>query len=339
MTPFAWHRDELRGLLAERAKFPHALLLHGPAGIGKAEFARSLAASLLCESPRELVACGECPSCHWFGQGNHPDYREVVPESEADDEADAAEAEPARADAKKSLVIKVDQIRAQADFIALSTHRGGFRVLVIRPAEALHAAAANALLKTLEEPPPASAIILVSDQPARLLATIRSRCRRVALSTPPRPEALAWLRGEGVEGVEVALACAGGAPLLARELAQPEQAMWRARVMAELTRPGGADPLAFAAGIDRQGLERTVFWMQTWVLDLVRLRLAGGLRHHEDFLAAARAKARAADLESLFDLDRELRGARRLATHPLNARLLAEHLMMAYNRATSGTAR
>ena len=94
--------------------------------------------------------------------------------------------------------------------------------------------------------------------------------------------------------------------------------------------------LAFATGFDRSNLERTLFVMQTWVNDLVRLKNGGEARHHVDSAAALKAKARRARLERLLALDRELLEVRRLVAHPLNARLAAEHLMMAYNRATLG---
>ncbi|MGZ5073455.1 MAG: DNA polymerase III subunit delta' [Usitatibacter sp.] len=333
MNPFPWHREELARLVADRGRIPHALLVHGRAGIGKVEFARALAASVLCEAPRSGLACGECASCHWLSQGNHPDFREIVPEASLEEEEPEEDAAP-KAEKAKSLVIKIDQIRAVADFIALTTHRAGYRVLLIHPAEALHPAAANALLKTLEEPPAHTLIVLVSDQPSRLLATIRSRCRLLGLPTPPRAEALEWLRSQDVAAPEIALAGAGGAPLLARDLAEPEEAELRRRVLAELSRPGGADPLQFAAGMEKASVERFIYWMQTWVHDLVRVRLAGDARHHRDLAPALKARAQAADLEGLFALERELAGARRLASHPLNPRLVAEHLLMAYNQAT-----
>ncbi len=334
MTPFPWHRGALSRLLADRSRIPHALLVHGRAGIGKVEFARALAAGVLCESPRAGLACGECVSCHWFSQGNHPDFREIVPEAALEEEEpEEGGAKPEKA---KSLVIKIDQIRALADFIALTTHRAGYRVLLIHPAKALQPAAANALLKTLEEPPAGTLIVLVSDQPARLLATIRSRCRLLPLPTPPRDEALEWLRAQGVAVPEIALAGAGGAPLLARDLAEVPEAELRKRVLNELARPGGADPLQFAAGMEKANVERLIYWMQTWVHDLVRMRLAGDARHHHDLAPALKARAQGADLEGLFALERELAAARRLASHPLNARLVAEHLLMAYNRTTMG---
>ncbi|MEO5676669.1 MAG: DNA polymerase III subunit delta' [Usitatibacter sp.] len=338
MKPFPWHRAVLERLLADRVHLPHALLVHGPTGIGKAEFARALAAGALCESPRAGLACEACVSCHWFSQGNHPDFREIIPEADAEDDAEPTEAQPAaKSEKAKSLVIKIDQIRAVADFMALSTHRAGYRVLLVHPAEAMHSAAANALLKTLEEPPPLTLIVMVSDRPARLLATIRSRCRLLALPMPPSAEALQWLRQSGVAQPETALASAGGAPLLARDLAEPDEAEMRRRLLAELARPSGADVVLFAATVERGSVERFIYWMQTWVHDLVRTRLAGDARHHGDFGPALHARARAASLEALFDLERTLTEARRLSSHPLNARLLAEHLLMAYNRATSGT--
>ncbi|HEY2629597.1 MAG TPA: DNA polymerase III subunit delta' [Usitatibacter sp.] len=332
MNPLPWHREALAGVLAMRDRMPHALLVHGRAGIGKVEFARALGAAVLCESPREGLACGHCPSCHWLSQGNHPDYREIVPEAANEDDSEGEDT--SKPDKAKSLVIKIDQVRAVADFIALTTHRAGYRVLLIHPAEAMHPGAANALLKTLEEPPPMTLIVLVSDQPARLLATIRSRCRLVGLATPDHDVALRWLNAEGVAGAESALAAAGGAPLLARELAAPEEAELRKRIVNELAKPGGADALQLASVLDKGAVPKFVFWMQTWVQDLLRVRMSGNPRHHVEHAQALRSRARGANLDLLFALDRDLAEARRLSAHPLNARLVAEHLLMSYNQAT-----
>jgi DNA polymerase-3 subunit delta' len=330
VTPLPWHREALRQLLADRARLPHAVLVQGRQGIGKVEFARALAAGALCETPRDGLACGQCAACHWFSQGNHPDFREIVPEAAQEEEEGAEDTQ--KSEKAKSVFIKVEQIRGIADFIALTTHRAGYRVLLIHPAETMLPAAANALLKTLEEPPAHTVIVLVSGQPARLLPTIRSRCRALTLPLPPREEALAWLREQGVEGAEAALATAGGAPLLALGLATPEEAQLRRRILDELSR-GVGDVPAFAASLEKGALGRFLFWMQTWIHDLVRVRLAGTPRHHGEYLKALQAKARGADLDALLALERELLEARRLASHPLNPRLVAEHLLMAYNRA------
>jgi DNA polymerase-3 subunit delta' len=339
IEPYPWHREAQERFLAQRGNMPHAVLVTGQEGIGKAQLARSIAAAVLCESPRGAFACGQCASCHWYEQGNHPDFREIIPEA-AEEEAEGEAADTAKSEKAKSVVIKIEQVRAIADFVSLSTHRAGHRVLLLHPAESMQPAAANALLKTLEEPPPGTLIVLVSGQPARVLPTIRSRCRLLPLRAPAPEEAIAWLGAQGVADPRTALAAAGGAPLLAHDLAQPEEAQLRERVLQELARPSGADPLSFASAIDRPKVERFLYWMQTWVQDLVRVKLSGEARHHRAHGKALAARARAADLEALFALDRELAGARALADHPLNPRLLAEHLLMAYNRATlqaSGT--
>jgi DNA polymerase III subunit delta' len=333
MKPYPWHVAALERLLAQRDRLPHALLVHGPRGIGKTEFARALGASVLCESPVGNLACGHCVSCHWFSQGNHPDFREVVPEAASEDDDEEVEAAGAKAEKAKSLFIKIEQVRALSDFIALSTHRAGYRVLVMRPAETLHPNAANALLKTLEEPPPSTLIVMVSERPARVLPTIRSRCRSLGLGLPPASDALAWLRGEGVGAPEIALATAGGAPLLARELAEASETEFRTRILGELSRPGGANALAYAGSVDRAKLERFLYWMQTWVFDVVSRKAGAPIRHHPDLASAIEARAKAAGLDALFDLERELAEARRLVSHPLNPRLLVEHLLLTYNRA------
>ncbi|HXF77346.1 MAG TPA: DNA polymerase III subunit delta' [Usitatibacter sp.] len=337
MSALPWHRAILQQLLADRERLPHAVLVQGREGIGKLDFARALAAGALCESPRQGLACGECPSCHWFSQGNHPDFREIVPEAAQEDE-EGGEGEAPRAEKAKSVFVKIEQIRGVADFISLTTHRSGYRVLLIHPAEAMLPAAANALLKTLEEPPQHTMIVLVSSHPARLLPTIRSRCRALTLAPPPRAEALEWLRGEGIEGAEGALATAGGAPLLARSLAEPGEAALRKKILDELAR-GVGDVPGFAASLEKGALGRFLFWMQTWVHDLVRVRVAGTPRHHLEYLKALQSRARGADLDALLALDRELVEARRLESHPLNPRLVAEHLLMAYNRASGPAGR
>ena len=140
-------------LLTPRKLFEH--LDSSGAARGKIEFARAMAQSLLCESPESGIACGKCPACGWFREGNHPDFRELLPESMSDDDIDTdAPVDPEAKEKKKSKEIKIEQIRDIAAFMTLTTHRAGFRVLLVHPAEAMNPAAANALLKGLEEPEP-----------------------------------------------------------------------------------------------------------------------------------------------------------------------------------------
>jgi len=190
---YPWQEGAWQQLHRLRARLPHAILFHGPEGIGKTAFAERFAQSLLCEaSAPNGHACGQCASCGWFAQYSHPDFRRVRPEAldegeggEGDDASDASDGKKAAKSAKApSKDIKIDQIRALSDFMNISTHRQGMRVIVLYPAEALNGASANAILKTLEEPPPQTMFLLVSNSLDRLLPTILSRCRKFACQCP-----------------------------------------------------------------------------------------------------------------------------------------------------------
>lgn len=153
-----WHAQAWTQLQAMRSRLPHAILFHGAEGIGKTVFAEAFAAALLCEALLpDGHACGSCLSCGWFSQYSHPDYRRVRPELLDDDdveESDDGDAKkPAKAAKAPSREIRIEQVRALSNFMNLSTHRHGNRVVLLYPAEALNTASANALLKTLEEPP------------------------------------------------------------------------------------------------------------------------------------------------------------------------------------------
>jgi DNA polymerase-3 subunit delta' len=181
---------------------PHALLLVGPAGLGKREFLQRFVRGLLCSQPHDGEACGECRSCLLLAAGTHPDYVQL--------------SFGLRKDGVQRSEIVVDQIRELSARLSMSSQFGGWQVVTIDPADAMNAAAANALLKTLEEPSPQTLLLLVADAPWRLPQTIRSRCQRIEFLVPSHAEALAWLQAEGVKDAAGALAAAGGNPGLAR---------------------------------------------------------------------------------------------------------------------------
>ncbi len=333
----SWHEAVWRALWAVPAGLPHALLLAGPPGIGKRAFADALAARLVCEGDlsAEAPACGRCPACRWFAAGNHPDVRLVVPEADME-----TEAEPRGDEGKKaSTQIRIEQIRALEDFVFVGGHRKGARVVVIDPAEAMNAAAANALLKILEEPPASVYFILVSSQWRRLLPTIRSRCRMVRLPRPGADEARAWLSKSGGAQAAELLPLLGFAPLLALEEQRRGRLPAILGFVGTLSDPG-SDPLALAARWEThlQGkgdggltMEILVGLLQKWVFDLVSMKLAGRARHH-----ASAALSRAGDRATVSGLIRcynELVKMRSLASHPLNPRLFLEEMAMRYLRA------
>lgn len=199
---YPW-QDELWQQLAGRKQHAHAYLLHGPAGIGKRALAERLMAHLLCQRPTAKDACGECKSCLLLKAGSHPDN--YILESE---EADKA--------------IKVDQVRDLVSFVVQTAQMGGRKVVLIEPVESMNVNAANALLKSLEEPSGDTVLLLVSHQTSRLLPTIKSRCQQQACPLPSEAMSLAWLATAlpdctQDERIEL-LTLAAGSPLAAVKL-------------------------------------------------------------------------------------------------------------------------
>lgn len=263
----AWCRAQWNVLAARAANgtLPHALLLCGPAGLGKRALTEAFVRARLCESPREGNACGSCRTCKLLAAGTHPDRMLVT-----------LEPNPKTGVMRKEIV--VDQIRALSSRLAMASQLGGWQIAVIDPADAMNAPAQNALLKTLEEPGASSLIVLVADQPWRLSATIRSRCQRLDFAVPSQDEALAWLAMRGVESVEAVLAAAGGNPGQAWLLAE-QGGMQRRQDVAR-------DLLALAAG---RGHAREVG--RTWAGDEPGQRLDQAARLLEGALHA-RAEGR-----------------------------------------------
>lgn len=330
---FTWHEPTWRQLWAAPAGLPHALLLTGPEGIGKSAFALALAARLLCESPRENRACGECPSCRWLAAGNHPDFRRIVPEAEAEKESEAAEGEKKKA----SRQIRIDQVRELEDFVFIGAHRAGARVVILEPAEAMNVAAANSLLKILEEPPASVYFVLTSSKWRRLLPTILSRCRHLKLPRPATEAARAWLQAQGDAAAAELLPLVGGAPLLALQESGRGSAL--SGLLATLAEPG-ADALALAARWEAQlknedglNMEGLVAVVQKWIFDLVQQKLAGRTRFLAGREKLAARMAEKASAQGLIRCYNDLVKIRALASHPLNPRLYLEDLAVRYLRA------
>lgn len=335
MGIYTWQNELWRSLSGMRERMPHALLLQGRPGIGKLDFAVTLAQSLLCDRPQpDLQPCGTCDSCNWYSQGNHPDFRTLEPLESGGNSEEDAEAKPG----KKSQVIAVDQVRELAEFLSLSSHRSGLRIVLLHPAEALNPASANALLKMLEEPPPQVLFLLVTHNPQRLLPTIRSRCIKIDMPFPAREEAEAWLARQGVKHAAQRLAYAGGAPLQA--LRQEEGADTRLdELQAMLGRAQQMDPFAAATLCAKEGIAYTVDVLQRWTHDLASARLADEVRYHAPQAASLQDLAKAVDLPKLLDYQQVLHEARRAAQHPLNADLQVESLMIQYTQLFATTSR
>jgi len=327
----SWQTAIASSALAHRQRWPHALLITGRRGLGKRLLALHFARALLCESPRDNgEACGVCPSCGYVAQGTHPDLQLIEPVT-YDEEGNRTPTD----------AINVERVRELIEFSQLSPHRQRAKVGLIAPAEVMNAAAANALLKTLEEPPSGTFLLLVSHQQARLPPTIVSRCRRLPAPEPDRAAAAAWLAQHSTAGAdpELVLAQAGGAPLFALALAAADIQRERDHLLLQLAQPERLSPLAFGARLDsapkderKTQLANAVYWLLTWTADLASVAAGAAPSFNPDHRdALARLAGRVAQVP-LFRYYQGLLSQRALLSHPLQPRWVAEALLIEYRK-------
>jgi DNA polymerase III subunit delta' len=312
MTP-SWLGHEiarLRGAYAAR-RLPHALLIHEAPGAGGEWLAGWAARMVLCANPAE-APCGRCASCERAARGQHPDLISVRPLEE-------------------STQIRIEQVRELGAELALTAHQGGYKVGILSPADSMNRFAANALLKTLEEPPQGTLLLLIASQPSRLPATILSRCQRLRVRAPERAEAVAWLeatRGPGDWGR--VLAVMGSAPLAAAE-ADPAAVV---EVAGEVRRgleeavAGGGDPLATAERWARSELPLRLTCVENWLTEQIRARIGGGALFTEVRAGThSRGHGESLDLGRLFGLLDAVRELRSSFDAPINRGLALESLL------------
>ena len=309
----------------QEQRLPHALLLAGPEGLGKSQFARELAQSLLCEHPAsDGTACQTCRACARFSAATHPDMFVIEPE------------EPGKA-------IKVDQIRELISQFALATHQGGYRIAIVQPAEQMNPAAANSLLKTLEEPPPDTLMLLISASPSLLSATILSRCQRLDFLPPSHEQALNWLKNQHAvptDKAEALLALACDAPLAALALQQDDvlaerQSLFRSFVAIAQ----GQTPLAQLDPWLKLALPTPINWLSSWINDLIRLKSGDtAVLRNRDLREGLQNLAQRVDLQGLFEFLDELNTILRMQRSPLNMQMLMEGVLLRWQSLNSGKA-
>ncbi len=327
---YPWQTESWLALQGLRTRLPHALLLKGAQGIGKFDLALSFAQSLLCERPLgDGMACQQCGSCHWFEQESHPDFRLIQPDALTS----AEDGEEKPGGKKPSREISVEQIRNLSSFTNLSAHCGGYRVVIIYPAEAMNHNAANSLLKTLEEPTDKLLFLLVTHKPQQLLPTILSRCLSFTVHTPTREAGAAWLAQNGVKNPGHALAQAGFAPLQALDWAESgEGAKERSILLAAIRQPARLDALALADSLQRSAPVHVIHCLQQWCHDLASARLAGAVRYFPEQAETIIKLAGSVSPVALMRFQKELQEARRVAFHPLNPKLFLESLLLSYRQ-------
>lgn len=324
---YPWQMAALTERLRDRQRWPQSLLICGADGIGKRVLALNAARALLCDAPdTDHAACGQCPSCHYVSQNQHPDLMLIEP-------IEYGEA----GEIKLLDSIPVDAIRRLIAFMQVSDHRQRGKIAIISPAEKLNPAAANALLKTLEEPPANARLILVAHQWKRLPATILSRCQRWAAPYPDEKSALAFLEAEKIEDARALLAQAGGAPLKALALNDENLLDLRRQWLTVLSEPKRLSPFAVAESWGSGG--RDVIKMQfaqwldvliSWIHDMARVQGGGAPRFHAEYTDVISRLTPALASASLFRYYQKLLRERRWLSHPLQPRLIVEALLSDY---------
>ncbi|NKI74574.1 DNA polymerase III subunit delta' [Dickeya sp. CFBP 2040] len=270
MEWYPWLNVPYRQLLASHQvkRGHHALLLHAIDGMGDASLMYAFSRWLLCQQPEGAKSCGRCHSCELMNAGTHPDCHTLSPE-------------------KGKLSLGVDAVRAALEQVYQRSRQGGAKVVWLPLAENLTEAAANALLKTLEEPPAQTYFLLGCREPGQLLATLRSRCLHLYLDVPTEQQGIQWLRARGHNdetAVQSALRLAAGAPLAADALLQPDS--WKARQMVcqQLSHSlQSGDALALLSVLNHDDADRRIHWVCALFLDALKWRhQAAGQRTNQD---------------------------------------------------------
>ena len=318
-----WLAVQLKRLLAQRG---HAWLLQGPSGLGQAELGLALVRAWLCEQPSEEGACDHCTSCHAIDVHTHADLAVLMPETELLARgwplSEKAQADIDDKKRKPSQDIRVEALREAIEFAQRTSARGRGLAVLIYPAERMNTVAANALLKTLEEPPGDVRFVLASDAAQALPATIRSRCQTHTLAWPDPAQAQRWLVGQGLSEPDAAvlLRAAGGRPADALSLAQALGAQpataWAALPKA-IARGEGATALA------GQPLGWVIGVLQKICHDLLA-QASGAAPRFFDAADLPPVPQGPAALEALTAWAAELRQAARTADHPFQPGLALE---------------
>jgi DNA polymerase-3 subunit delta' len=255
---YPWQSEQWSQLQSRIAagRMAHGLLLTGPVGVGKRDFANAFARSILCRQPSaEHHACGSCDACLLVKAGTHPDFLTLSPPED-------------------KTQILIDQVRELCRSLVLKSHAGGYKIAILVPADQMNSAAANSLLKTLEEPTDNTLLILISERPARLSATIRSRCQQLRFPAPPPEQGEAWLAQNEAADPALLLRLADGAPLRALTLAQDDTLARRHDWLNELLklRRSQLDPVRLATEWSSDALMRPLYWMGSYLMDAIRLK-------------------------------------------------------------------
>jgi DNA polymerase-3 subunit delta' len=309
-TP-AWFEAPSRDVRAalDADRLAHGVLIHEDPGAGGLQFARWIAQLVNCKDPKR-APCGECQDCRWVAADQHPDVTRLSPEED-------------------SSQIKVDAVRALIADFTLTAHGAGYKIAIFMPAHAMTEAAANALLKTLEEPPRRTLLLLASSEPARLPATVRSRCTRLRLSGPTREVAAQFLEAaRGAGPWREALAASGAGPFALLDADPSALAQLRTDTLATLDDIGSGNlqPPAVAERWARGDLATRLACLESWVTE--RILESASIRDATHLSGSGGAPK----ICRLFELSDAIRDMRKLSHTSINKAFAVESLLWRWAR-------
>ena len=318
VTPYPWQMDQWLRLLHQRQgdRLPHALLLFGQPGLGLNHFATCFVQSIFCHHPDDQgVACGGCAACQQYSQGVHPDFKRVNTLEE------------------KTRIV-VDQIRELSGFLELTSAAAGSKAIIISPADSMNLNAANSLLKTLEEPPGNTHIVLVVHHLNRLPATVKSRCQIFGFAKPGKKAGLEWLESRGHQQADRLLQLAQGAPCLAESFDnEGSYPRYQAVVEGALGMLSGKNTaFQLRKNWSGCGIEELVFWSMGVIRDCIRAVSGLPVVYFENslYFTPLRNLAVLLDLSQLFRVHDHLAQLGEVLAHPLNKELLVDDVILAW---------
>ena len=294
--------DWQKSLNAER--FPNAMLVNAPEGLGVNTLLEQLSAALMCTN-YESEACGFCHSCELVKSGNHPDLHFIQPE-------------------KEGKAITVEQVRASNRWALESSQLGGYRVIMINPADAMNEASSNALLKTLEEPSSKCIFVLTTSNVSRLMPTIRSRCQQTTVTNPSVKSASEWLDKEVHKAVPAyVLPLADNAPLTAKtmlESGEVEACDKILRQFVQIVDGSDVDLMSFATALSKEPIKHLT-WVWHLLSDVQKIHF--GIES-ESFIPSSEDLKGVLDYQKAYKLSKTLMNLiEQLKQHPgLNTELL-----------------
>jgi DNA polymerase-3 subunit delta' len=326
---YPWQSETWQHLINRQksGKLPHALLLTGQAGIGKLDLATYFAHTILCEqqSSQKQGPCGHCKGCALVTANNHPDFLNIAPEAEG-----------------KS--INVDRVRNINQFLNLTRHTADLQIVIIAPADKMNKFAANSLLKTLEEPTSNTLLILITDNPGRLLPTIRSRCQTISCPSPSIESTTNWL-SETLQRekltldsgkIEDVIRIANGSPLQALQFVQDKIVERHTQMLDQYAQiaENMIDPLIVALQWKEYDIKQSVNWLMSWTMEMIRLKLYREMTvNNRDGVDVKLQKlSQQLDLRALFDYIDKLTEFKRAIDSQLNQQLMLEDLLIAWSR-------